>query len=263
VNGLALCAGIGGLDLGVSIAAPNYRTICYVEREAFAAATLVAQMENGFLAPAPIWDDLFTFDARPWRGVVDCVAAGIPCQPYSVAGKQRGHGDERALWPEFIRIVEECSPSLVFLENVANFIHFFRPVGEELSRMGYRIEAGIFSAAEVGTPHRRERFFMLAHRERARWQAGLGFDEHTACKPQAGRGELGDELPAWPPGPAEHERWAGIPRSFWPATAKSTICGMANGVPSRMDRLRALGNGVVPLQAAYAFTTLARKSSEA
>ena len=61
-------------------------------------------MEDGSLAEAPIWDDLRTFDGRPWRGVVDCIAAGLPCQPYSAAGKQLGHDDERAIWPEFMRV---------------------------------------------------------------------------------------------------------------------------------------------------------------
>jgi len=88
-HGLSLCAGAGGIDLGLTIACPGYRTVCYVEREAYAAATLVARMEDKALDPAPLWDDVTTFDGRPWRGAVDILIGGYPCQPFSVAGKVR------------------------------------------------------------------------------------------------------------------------------------------------------------------------------
>jgi DNA (cytosine-5)-methyltransferase 1 len=89
-NVISLCAGVGGLDLGIRIAEPGAVGVCYVEREASAAATLVARMEDGCLHPAPVWSDLTTFDARRWRGAVHCVASGDPCQPNSVAGKRLG-----------------------------------------------------------------------------------------------------------------------------------------------------------------------------
>jgi DNA (cytosine-5)-methyltransferase 1 len=94
---------------------------------------------------------------------VDLICAGLPCQPYSVAGRQLGDDDERALWPEFIRVVGEVEPALVFLENVPPFIRYFRPVGCELQRMGYRVEEPLFvTAAECGAAHKRERVFILA-----------------------------------------------------------------------------------------------------
>lgn len=91
--GLSLCSGAGGLDLGLAIACPGYRAVGYVERETYAAAILVARMEDATLDPAPVWDDLATFDGRPWRGAVDVVTAGYPCQPFSVAGKRKGSDD--------------------------------------------------------------------------------------------------------------------------------------------------------------------------
>ena len=164
--GLSLCSGAGGLDLGLTIAIPGYRTVGYVERETFAAATLVARMEDAALDQAVVWDDVATFDGRPWRGVVDILSAGYPCQPFSVAGKRLGTEDPRHLWPHVARIIGEIKPRFVFLENVAHHLRLgFPEVASGLVGMGYRLAAGLFTAAEVGAPHRRERLFILAIRE--------------------------------------------------------------------------------------------------
>ena len=98
MNGLALCAGYGGLELGLRLAEPGYRTACFVEWESFAAATLVARMADETMDPAPVWDDVATFDGRPWRGKIHILVAGFPCQPWSVAGAKRGIEDERWIW---------------------------------------------------------------------------------------------------------------------------------------------------------------------
>lgn len=174
INGLGLCAGIGGLERGLKLSLGNaYRPVCMVEREIYGCAVLAARMEDGSLDPC-IYTDLESFDGRAWRGVVDLVSAGLPCQPYSVAGRQSGLEDERAYGtgdgpiPHTLRIIEECRPSLVFFENVPNWVlgGFFRPVGEELSRLGYRLEDPFFCrASDVGAPHRRERVFILALRD--------------------------------------------------------------------------------------------------
>ncbi|MEC3860113.1 DNA cytosine methyltransferase [Mesobacterium sp. TK19101] len=165
--GLSLCSGAGGLDLGLAIALPGYRTVGHVERETYAAAILVARMEEAALDCAPVWDDVASFDGRPWRGAVDIITAGYPCQPFSVAGKRRGADDPRHLWPHVARIVGEVEPPFVFLENVAHHLRLgFPEVAGGLVGMGYRLAAGLFTAAEVGAPHRRERIFILAHRER-------------------------------------------------------------------------------------------------
>jgi len=239
-NVLSLCAGIGGLDLGVHIAVPEARTVCYLEREAFAAEKLAEKIESGAFAEAPIYSDLETFDGRAWRGVVDCIVAGLPCQPYSVAGKRQGEADERYIWPEFFRILREVRPAVVFLENVSAFIQYFRPLGEELSGMGYEFEAGLFTAAEVGATHRRKRFFCLAY-------SGLStVRKATECKPKGpgddhrcgkelahagrrgsvadpergggrqraeisqGREPLAIDGSTFPPGPADHAAWGRI-----------------------------------------------------
>ena len=123
-------------------------------------------MEDQALDHAPLWDDIATFDGKPWRGAVDIVSAGYPCQPFSVAGKRRGADDPRHLWPHVARIVGECEPPFVFLENVAHHLRLgFPEVAGGLVGMGYRLAAGLFTAAEVGAPHKRERLFILAIRE--------------------------------------------------------------------------------------------------
>jgi DNA (cytosine-5)-methyltransferase 1 len=170
VHGLGLCAGAGGLELGLDLVfGGRYRTVCHVEREAYVAAGLAARMEAGALPQAPIWDDLTTFDGRRWRGLVDVVAGGIPCQPASQAGKKEGVADSRWLWPHALRVVAECEPELVFFENVSGLVSGKLQVGFEailngLQGLGYQVAAGLFTAEEVGAPHKRERVFILGRR---------------------------------------------------------------------------------------------------
>lgn len=95
MNGLAVCSGADGFGLALGLIVPSYRTVCHVEREAAAAALLATRMAHGEMAEAPIWDDVATFDGRPWRGLVDILTAGFPCQPWSCAGKRKGCKDER------------------------------------------------------------------------------------------------------------------------------------------------------------------------
>ena len=281
MNVLSLCSGVGGLDLGVELATGGVaRTVCFVEREAHAAAILAARMEEELLAPAPIWSDLTSFDGREWRGVVDCVAAGYPCQPFSTAGKRAGVDDPRHLWPHVARIIRETGADWAFLENVPGHLSLgFDEVCRELQGMGFVVSAGLFSAAEVGASHRRERLFVLAHRD-LRQEGGSGACQEQAGPEHHGAGERPVEDPdrerrccgqagcedaaadqatiggmgAWPPGPEGD--WAGIPERLWPATAKPGVRGVADGMAGRVDRLRACGNGVVPLAAANAFRTL-------
>ncbi|MBP6677484.1 MAG: DNA cytosine methyltransferase [Paracoccus sp.] len=164
--GLSLCSGAGGIDLGLTLALPGYRTVGHVERETYAAAILVARMADKALDQAPVWDDIATFDGKPWRGAVDIVSAGYPCQPFSLAGKRRGAEDPRHLWPHVARIIGECEPPFVFFENVAHHLRLgFPEVASGLVALGYRLAARLFTAAEVGAPHRRERLFILAIRE--------------------------------------------------------------------------------------------------
>ncbi len=172
IRGLSLCAGIGGLDLGLKLALGDaYRTVCAVEIEVFAAAVLVARQQDGSLDAFPIWDDLYSFNGRPWRGVVDIVLAGFPCQPWSVAGKRAGTADERWLWPAIAGIIRDVRPRFVFLENVPGLITGggLELVLSDLAEMGFAAEWGCFTAAEVGASQLRERVFILAYRNGGPW----------------------------------------------------------------------------------------------
>jgi DNA (cytosine-5)-methyltransferase 1 len=114
MNELALFAGAGGGILGSQLL--GSRVVCAVEWDAYCASVLVARQADRSLRPFPIWDDVRTFDGRPWRGVVDLVSGGFPCQVNS--GASRGRRVAEDLWPEFLRIVADVAPGAVFAENV-------------------------------------------------------------------------------------------------------------------------------------------------
>lgn len=363
---LSVCSGIDGIELGLRLAMPGSQVLGYIEREAYAAAILLERMAEKSLEPAPVFcGQLEDVDAESLRGYIDLVSAGIPCQPFSTAGKRFGHADERAIWPAFLDLVAVVSPALVFLENVPGFLSFFEPVGERLCKMGYEFEAGLFSAEECGAPQRRVRLFVLADRHGdgcalirrsglldREWQA-LGNDAHGRGEAMAnadesgrrshlghdhesgreldfvgggsqladpeclggerrggssfvggaanspriegdqrernghptepGGDEMGDRTgegcegsairphEMWagpfPPGPSDADGWRRLlaERPDLAPTLESTLRREASRLPDRMDRamayrrdrLRALGNSVVPLVAAHAFVTLA------
>lgn len=115
---LSVCAGYGGIERGIQLARPGIRLVGVVERQAYPAAVIASRMDEGAMDRCPIWDDLESFDGSAYRGRVDIVAAGIPCQGASVAGKRLGIEDERWLWPELWRVVVECGARWLFLENV-------------------------------------------------------------------------------------------------------------------------------------------------
>jgi len=192
---LSLCSGGAGLELALRLVVPSIRTICYVEREVFACSVLATRMAEKTLPEATIWSDIKTFDGSKWSGLVDVLAAGFPCTPFSVAGKKLGEKDPRHLWPDVARIVRECNPPFIFLENVPNLLNLgYRQVRKDLRTMGYEVEAGIFSAAEIGATHIRKRIFILAAREGI---LSLGEDDvaDSCCKrrQQESRSTPGDE----------------------------------------------------------------------
>lgn len=282
LRGISLCAGIGGLDLGLHLAEPGYRAVVYVERNPFAAATLVARMADASLAAAPVWDDLRSFNGRAWRGRIHLVSAGYPCQPFSYSGHRKGEDDPRHLWPEVARIVREAQPEWCFFENVAGHLSLgFRDVAGELQDMGYRVAACVVSAAEVGGSHIRDRLFILAHADRhdvsqsgqcrdvpdrnrlpERYEPDGKTDRHQECGhvldadvgSADGRRMVAAAPPLFPPMPGDFAEW-GKALADRP-DLKPALHRLDDGLASWVERSAAAGNGVVPMAAARAWRML-------
>lgn len=179
---LSLCPGMLGLERGLERAFKSLwynggsegnengtnkndiiKVAAYIEIEAFICFNLVKQMEQGVLAPAPLWLDLKTFPYNSFHGKIHGFVGGYPCQPFSGAGLRKGEGDPRHLWPFIREGVRATQPLWCFFENVAGHLTLgYETVRRELQELGYKVEEGIFTAEEVGAPHKRERLFILA-----------------------------------------------------------------------------------------------------
>lgn len=177
--------------MGLGLAEPDFHTRAYVEWEEYPRSVIIAAQQAGYLEPAPIWDDLTTFDARPLAGAIDTLLAGYPCQPFSAAGQRRGESDERHLWPEVARVARELGEGLqwILLENVAGHVSLgAETVLRELRDMGFTPAAGLFSAEETGATHERLRWFCVARRvENA---VGAGAWGRTSPSGERGRDTL-------------------------------------------------------------------------
>ena len=293
MNELALFAGAGGGILAGHLL--GWRTVCAVEWNAYAAGVLVARQNDGLLPPFPIWDDVQTFDGRPWRGRVDVVSGGFPCQDISAAGKGAGIDGERSgMWSHMARIVGEVRPRFVFVENspVLTSRGLGRVLGD-LAAMGYNAQWGVLGAVDAGAPHKRERIWIVAnassgrrqnhelragrHVTRVRGQeladaecAGLqgsargglhgsrGAPIQSSCGNQAvahAHGAGCEEQRSPGTDGAEHE--AAECGGWW--VAEPNVGRVAHGVAARVDRLKAIGNGQVPAVARLAWETLCLK----
>lgn len=163
VNELALFAGAGGGILGGQLL--GWRTVCAVEYDCYAASVLVQRQNDGILQPFPVWDDVRTFDGKPWRGIVQVVSGGFPCTDISVAGKGAGiDGEHSGLWSEMARIIGEIRPRYVLVENSpALTVRGLGRVLGDLAAMGYDAEWGVLGAVHSGAPHKRDRIWIVAH----------------------------------------------------------------------------------------------------
>ena len=170
---LSLFSGMGAFTLAIRLAGLDTRTVCYVEHDKYAQQVLQQRFGDG-LDPAPIWDDIKTFDPERWRGHVDIVSAGFPCQPHSKAGSRRlakGLDDARNLWPETLECIRLVGCEYIVLENVAEILAgnggrqaYACTVLGDLVALGFSdIRWGVYSASDAGAPHLRRRFWVLAH----------------------------------------------------------------------------------------------------
>lgn len=178
MNELELFAGAGGGILGAQLV--GHRTVCAVEFDAYARSVLLARQANGVFPPFPVWDDVRTFDGKPWRGVVDIVSGGFPCQDISVAGRGDGLDGERSgLWGEMARIIGEVRPRYAFIENSPALVtRGLDRVLSDLAALGFDARWTVLGAADVGAHHQRDRIWILAHSSLNR--CGIRQDEHIS-----------------------------------------------------------------------------------
>ena len=239
MNELALFTGAGGGILGGKLL--GWRTICAVEWEPYPASVLVARQNDGLLPPFPIWDDVQTFDGKPWQGCVDVVSGGFPCQDISSAGKGAGiEGERSGMWREMARIIHEVRPRYAFVENSPMLTS--RGLGAvlgDLASMGFDARWGVLGAADVGANHQRDRIWIVGKDANA---------SHVRCK----WSREGRPSKKW-----EHKQFERLLeqtlQNGLPAGKHNRI---HDGVAARVDRLKAIGNGQVPLCAATAWQIL-------
>lgn len=245
MNELALFAGAGGGILGGNLL--GWRTVCVVERDAYAAQVLAQRQNDGILRPFPIWSDVRSFDGKPWRGIVDVVSGGFPCQDISGAGKGAGiEGERSRLWKQMARIIDEVRPLYALLENSPLLVgRGLAMVIGDLASLGFDAQWCCVSASECGASHNRDRIWLVAYTQ---GKHGQSWD--SVVQSQDGRAPIQsgglpgmDASGGWRRGGA------------WPE-CEPRLCRVADDVAFGVDRLKALGNGQVPRVAAAAFSML-------
>jgi DNA (cytosine-5)-methyltransferase 1 len=239
MNGLGLCAGIGGLELGLEPF--GVEPVCFVEHDAACQRVLRRHWPD-----VPIWDDVATF---PGFHEVDVITAGFPCQPWSVANKYRKHTeDARWLWPAIARLVRDLRPGIIVVENVAELLGGgLGEVLRSLAPLGYSAEWDVFQAAHCGAPHKRERLFILAYTDRQ-------LLEETQALRQRGSYPVRSGTLPFPPRPEDvqgFERWLG---------PQPAVRGDSDGLSDWVDQIHMLGNAVCPAQATFAFENLCARA---
>ncbi len=270
MNGLALCSGFGGIELGLKSRIDGFKTVCHVEGEAYAASVIIKKIQKGKIHEAPVWSNVKTFNGEPWRSKVDIITGGFPCQPHSSAGKLLGKDDPRNLWPDVKRIISEVRPKFLFLENVSNINNTIAPsIVGELAEMGFESAWCVIRASDVGAPHRRARWFIMAianaynsnepnMRINDSFKGSSKLKEITLSDTNGERTErCRVKLRPWPVFKRHIDKESIESRRFeewW--EVEPPVGRMVDGVANWVDRLRGCGNGVVPQQAAYAFDIL-------
>jgi len=264
MNALSLFSGIGGIDLACEWA--GIKTVAFCEREPFPQAVLRKHWPD-----IPIYDDVCTLTKERLDadgiGTIDLIHGGYPCQPFSVAGKREGTEDDRHLWPEVFRLIQAISPRWFVGENVAGHITLgLDIVLADLESIGYEWETFVLPAMAVGAPHRRDRVFIVAHSYGERWKehyassvskelgqrARRDFEEILSNANSQPRfqtnttfGTIGSRR-----GPWDDASWGyrgSKPGTYWDVS-EPPVFGVDDGLPNHMDRVKSLGNAVVPTQ---------------
>lgn len=260
LNGLDLFSGCAGLTVALS---PWVKPIAYCEIDQAARAVLLARMASGDITNAPIWDDVRTLRGGTLPPPVDIIYGGFPCQDLSLAGARVGlEGKRSGLFYEVVRLVSEIRPALVFLENVPGIRQHAHRVLGALANLGYDARWMHLAASEVGAPHQRNRWWLLAHangiakRPAEKWQSWRGYSS-IAWNDGINRvlGHANSQGESQPKGRVSHERGWAFDSSWW--GSEPSVGRVADGVSDRVAHLAILGNSVVPQAARHAFAALA------
>jgi len=252
MNELALFAGAGGGILGGHLL--GWRTVCAVELDAYAASVLAQRQNDGILEAFPIWSDVRSFDGNPWRGIVDVVSGGFPCQDISAAGKGAGiNGERSGLWHEMSRIIREVRPRYAFVENSP--ILTSRGLGVvlgDLAEMGFDAEWGVFAASDLGAPHERERIWILGHamhsERRSNESAGGYCDQRIKAGRAQGAGEPGEPSKAMEYAESKRRREGRTKSEILSGRNASSCsgCEMEHAESERSSHRRPLDTGLHP-----------------
>lgn len=252
MNELHLFAGIGGGILGGMLL--GHKTICAVEIDKHARNVLLQRQREGKLCKFPIWDDVRTFDAKPWKGKFEVLCGGFPCEDISVGGKRAGVDATRSgLWREMVRVARETMPKYVFMENSPMLVrHGLARVLREFARVGYNARWCVLGGSDCGYTHERKRLWILAsnpdksnaYREKPNRRQGKSFTIGQTTENIEKRKRREFELEAI----CDIQKGA----------TYSELVRKNNGLSRRMDnnRIANLGNAQIPEVAATAFQIL-------
>jgi DNA (cytosine-5)-methyltransferase 1 len=233
LNGLDIFSGIGGFTVALS---EWVKPVAYCENDPYAQSVLLSRMAFGQLPGAPIWDDIYTLDGKRLAGGVDIIYGGFPCQDVSVAGSKVGLGGKRSnsFW-QIVRLASETKAPFVFIENTSGVGRFVSTIRNAFEALGYSCRDGYLSCSDLGGPHVRRRWFMLANAD------------SNAIRVQPGRGGWKDRKKERKPNRYSKKAWRKpIPQ----------LCAMDDGAAVSLAEHRVLGNAVVPHQAREAFVRL-------
>lgn len=246
LHGLDLFSGIGGNSIGLR---DYVKTVAYCEADRHAQSVLLSRMADGSIPRAPIWDDITSLSGSMLPSI-DIIIGGFPCQDISIAGNGAGLvGKRSGLFFQIVRLAKEIKPKFLFLENVpAIRTRGLDRVIEELTKAGYDCRWGMLSAADVGASHIRERWFLLAYssRNRNRRNPGELFEKAAIVQGPEDQHEK-ENINSWSGGKRSGQ-------SVW--QIEPDVGRVVDGVPFRVDRIKRLGNAVVPIQAKEAFERL-------
>jgi DNA (cytosine-5)-methyltransferase 1 len=265
MNELELFAGAGGGILGSQLV--GHRTICAVEFDAYARSVLLARQADGTFPHFPIWDDVRTFDGKLWRGVVDIVSGGFPCQDISVAGRGDGLDGERSgLWGEMARIIGEVRPRYAFIENSPALVsRGLDRVLSDLAALGFDARWTVLGAADVGAHHQRDRIWILANsRGNGRGIGEVQYINRWNATPNAGTDgqeeslayAYGARCEGYGEGSKRRAEKFSLPSVYGRWAPEPAICRVVDGLADRTHRLKAIGNGQVPQCRAAAWRML-------